>query len=117
MARCLKQPSFVNRTAVRLVRLRKVVYRDSVTTEDPPGRARPGHLRPYRQSTEPPSKTWVPTDLVRGLKAHGSRPATGTAGCGGALWYLLTAAVKSGTGQPWLKAGHERLAPGQDCII
>jgi hypothetical protein len=60
-----------------------------------PGSSRPS--TPYRQATEPPSKTWV----------AGSRPATGTVGCSGALWYLLTAAVKSGTGQPWHMAGQD----------
>jgi hypothetical protein len=31
-------------------------------------------LKPIRDGDQ---KTWVPTDQVRGLKAHGTSPATG----------------------------------------
>jgi len=49
----------------------------------PLARARPGHPRLGAATISPP-KTWMPTDLVRGLKAHGQSPATGIlSGCTG----------------------------------
>jgi hypothetical protein len=38
---------------------------------------------PSFRAVERLAKTWVPTDPVRGLKAHGTGPATGAAGSDG----------------------------------
>ena len=43
----------------------------------PLARTRPGHPRLLDSATMPVIKAWVRTELVRGLKIHGTSPATG----------------------------------------
>ena len=43
----------------------------------PLARTRPRHPRLLDSATMPVIKAWVPPELVRGLKTHGTGPATG----------------------------------------
>jgi hypothetical protein len=56
---------------------------------------------PWLPRSPKPRKTWMPTDEVRGLKAHGSSPATGIFGC---LRIVADNRFPS-TGQPWAATG------------
>src|SRR6266851_7589239 len=48
-------------------------------------------------------KAWMPTDQVRGLRAHGPSPAKGISGC---IERATNNRFRS-TGQPWVEPGHD----------